>query len=195
MIKMKYKLISAIMLAAPLLANTGIATTVHACANTQPISHVSSYYTFANFEAKLNSLVAAGTITQSQESTILNLYYNGKITTRSTFKAELDALVAGGTITQSQELSILNLFTGWGSSWYIPAPSSGGGNYRPSPISTPNGINHNTPQPNNSKTNSPAPTRTNQNAQKPSNSKQNNPKVNTPAVVTPSNSSTNNCGK
>ncbi|WP_416232338.1 hypothetical protein [Clostridium kluyveri] len=31
MLKMKYKLLSALVLAAPLLVNTGIVTTVHAC--------------------------------------------------------------------------------------------------------------------------------------------------------------------
>lgn len=39
------------------------------------------------------------------------------------FKSKLDALVASGTITQSQAVSILNTFSGWGSSWKIPAPS------------------------------------------------------------------------
>ncbi|MFL0198607.1 hypothetical protein ACJDU8_24065 [Clostridium sp. WILCCON 0269] len=136
MLKNKYKLISAVMIAAPLLINTGIATTVHAnprYANPAPVSYNSYYYTFANFQTKLDSLVSAGTITQAQESIILNLYYSDKIGSYSTFKAQLDVLVTVGTITQSQEYSILNVFTSWGSSWELPAPSDqfGQGNGAP----------------------------------------------------------------
>ncbi|MFL0195994.1 hypothetical protein ACJDU8_10515 [Clostridium sp. WILCCON 0269] len=172
MLKNKFKLISAIMLAAPLLVNTGIATTVHACTNTQPITHVSAYYTFVNFEAKINSLVAAGSINQAQQSTILNLYYSGKITTKSTFKAELDALVAAGTITQSQEISILNLFTSWGSDWKIPAPINHNNDKSDKNNSKSSGTKQNTPTPSNSKQNAQK-----SNDSKTSNAKQNNSKL------------------
>lgn len=125
MLKTRYKLLSALVLAAPLLVNTGIATTVQASSvnNAKASIVYKSYYSFANFKSKLDALVASGTINSSQENIILNLYYNGKITTRETFKAQLDALAAAGTITQSQAVSILNTFSGWGSTWKIPAPS------------------------------------------------------------------------
>lgn len=44
MLKIKYKLLSALVLAAPLLVNTGIATTVHACdsSNNTKVSNVIS---------------------------------------------------------------------------------------------------------------------------------------------------------
>ncbi|MFL0198608.1 hypothetical protein ACJDU8_24070 [Clostridium sp. WILCCON 0269] len=215
MIKMKYKLISAVMLAAPLLANTGIATTVHACANTQPISYSQTRYSFTSFQAKLDSLVKAGVISKAQEKSILAQYYNGKIGSRANLDAQLDALISSGVIPHSKKAPILNGFTGWGSNWYISVPNSGGHN-------TPTPINHNTPQPNatnpdknnskpsGSKTNASVPGGNKQNVSKPSDSKQNvsktntskpsdskqnNPKVNTPAAVTPPSTSTNNCGK
>ncbi|WP_368488015.1 hypothetical protein [Clostridium sp. BJN0013] len=141
MSRTKYKLLSAVMLATPLLLNTGIATTVsaHPINNgVQPVVYRYNY-TFANFQTKLNALVTAGVITQSQETIILNLYYSGQITTRSTFKAQLDALVAAGTITQGQEYSILNVFTGWGTNWELPAPPNEPGHNGGSP----NGSEHN----------------------------------------------------
>ncbi|WP_368488705.1 hypothetical protein [Clostridium sp. BJN0013] len=149
MLKMKYKLLSALVLAAPLLVNTGIATTVHACdsSNNTKVSNVvfrntgssnifdenafkhnssniiyKSYVSFENFKAKLDTLATAGTITQAQETIILNLYYDGKITLE-TFEAQLDALVAVGTMTQSQAVSILNLFTIWQPTFEIPSPT------------------------------------------------------------------------
>ncbi|MFL0197566.1 hypothetical protein ACJDU8_18645 [Clostridium sp. WILCCON 0269] len=151
--KMKYKLLTTLVIAAPLLLNTGVAATVHACSNnnsawnstsnnsrnpgypsrvdTYPVHHytptiiyTSSNYSFVDFKTKLDTLVAAGTITQAQETTILNLYYNGQITANSDLKNKLDVLVTVGTITQSQEYSILSLFTNWGSSWKIPAPAT-----------------------------------------------------------------------
>ncbi|BAH05662.1 hypothetical protein [Clostridium kluyveri] len=125
MLKMKYKLLSVLVLAAPLLVNTGIATTVQASPvnNAKTSIIYKSHYSFENFRTKLDGLVASGTISSNQENIILNLYYNNKITTKETFKAQLDALVAAGTITQSQAISILNAFSGWGSSWQIPAHS------------------------------------------------------------------------
>lgn len=173
--RMKYKLLSTLVIAAPLLLNTGVTTTVHASSgknsgcnsvsnnsrnnpgynnsrnnpgrsnpnddskfnnqgypdriNTYPIHQytptiidTSCNYSFSDFKTKLDNLVTAGIITQNQETIILNLYYNNKITTGETFKAQLGALVAAGTITTSQEYSILNVFTGWGSNWKIPAP-------------------------------------------------------------------------
>ncbi|MFL0197839.1 hypothetical protein ACJDU8_20040 [Clostridium sp. WILCCON 0269] len=170
--KMKYKLLSALVIAAPLLLNTGFATTVHACSNSNsgwnstcnnrdnnqgwnstcnnrsnnpgcnnsghpnginvyPVNYytpttvyTSSDYSFADFKTKLDTLVASGIITQEQETTILNLYYNGQITTNSTLKNKLDILVTVGIITQSQEYSILSPFTSWGSCWKIPAPTT-----------------------------------------------------------------------
>ncbi|MFL0194734.1 hypothetical protein ACJDU8_03975 [Clostridium sp. WILCCON 0269] len=123
MLKMKYKLLSALVLTVPLLVNTGIATTVHASpANNVKTNIVyKSHYSFENFKTKLDGLAAAGSISPSQENIILNLYYNNKITTRETFKAQLDALVAAGSITQNQAVSILNAFSGWGPSWQVPA--------------------------------------------------------------------------
>ncbi|WP_368490248.1 hypothetical protein [Clostridium sp. BJN0013] len=164
--RMKYKLLSTLVIAAPLLLNTGVTTTVHAnygknsgCnsisnnsrnntgysnpsdhskfndqgysdrINTYPVHqytptiiHTSCNYSFSDFKTKLDNLVVAGIITQDQETIILNLYYNNKITTGETFKAQLDALVSAGTTTASQEYSILNAFTSWGSNWKIPAP-------------------------------------------------------------------------
>lgn len=148
MSRTKYKLISAVMLTAPLLLNTGIGTTVsaHPINNgVQPIVYKYNY-TFANFQTKLDSLVTAGVITQSQETIVLNLYYSGQITTRSTFKAQLDALVAAGTITQSQEYSILNVFTAWGTNWELPAPPNNPGHNGGSH----NGAGHNGGSPNGS---------------------------------------------
>ncbi|MFL0197845.1 hypothetical protein ACJDU8_20070 [Clostridium sp. WILCCON 0269] len=137
MLKMKYKLLPALVIAAPLLVNTGIATTVHACTNNNStgISNIGwrntgaynkgdgstfsnsnsniiyrSYFSFENFKTKLDALVTAGTISQDQEIIILNLYNKGDITSEN-FKVELDVLVTTGSITQSQEVSILNLFS------------------------------------------------------------------------------------
>ncbi|WP_368488696.1 hypothetical protein [Clostridium sp. BJN0013] len=133
MLKTRYKLLSALVLAAPLLVNTGVATTVQASSvnNAKASIVYKSYYSFENFETKLDGLVASGTISPSQENIILNLYYNNKITTRETFKAQLDALVAAGTITQNQAVSILNAFSGWGPSWQIPAHNNQTHNIKP----------------------------------------------------------------
>ncbi|MFL0198124.1 hypothetical protein ACJDU8_21530 [Clostridium sp. WILCCON 0269] len=142
MIKLKYKLISAAMLAAPLLVNTGIATTVHACANTQPISYSQTCYSFDSLEAKLNALVAEGVISKAQETSILDQYYYGRIGSRANLDAELDALISSGVIPHGKKAPILNAFAGWGSNWYIAVPNSGG-HSTSAPL--PNGINHNTP--------------------------------------------------
>ncbi|MFL0198173.1 hypothetical protein ACJDU8_21790 [Clostridium sp. WILCCON 0269] len=132
MLKMKYKLLSALVIAAPLLLNTGIATTVHASSIDRHQQLESSkvlynragahdsYYSLKNFSSKLDALVSAGTITESQETILLNLFYGDQLTSEN-FKSQLDVLVTAGTITQSQEYSILNVFTNWTSNWEIPS--------------------------------------------------------------------------
>ncbi|MFL0198041.1 hypothetical protein ACJDU8_21105 [Clostridium sp. WILCCON 0269] len=142
MLKMKYKLLSALVIAAPLLVNTGIVTTVHAasCTNsTQTVISKVSCYSSVDFKTKLDTLVAEGVITQDQEIAILNLYYDGEITTISNFKTHLDTLVTVGTITTNHKISILNLFNNWGSNWQLSAP--------------PNGYRHNSSVSDKSKTN------------------------------------------
>lgn len=127
MLKTKQKILASLVLAVPLLLNTGIATTVHASSSKNNVSSITYKYTYSsgNFYTKLDNLVTTKTITKVQKTTILNLYYNNKITTRTNFKTQLDVLVKSGAITKSQQYSILNSFTSWGSDWKIPAPSTG----------------------------------------------------------------------
>ncbi|MFL0198217.1 hypothetical protein ACJDU8_22030 [Clostridium sp. WILCCON 0269] len=150
-LKMKNKILTSLVIAVPLLLNTGVATTVSASSINNYSSNITYKYTysFANFQTKLDALVVSGTITQAQKTTILDLYYNGKITIRETFKAQLDALVASGTIAQSQEYSILNVFTNWGSTWKIPAPTSGTRHDNP----VPNAVKQNSQTSNGAKNN------------------------------------------
>lgn len=78
-----------------------------------------------NFKTQLDSLVTAGTITEAQETTVLNLDLftpptstTGNTTTGTTetptgdptdnIKTKLDTLVTAGTITEVQETAILN---------------------------------------------------------------------------------------
>jgi hypothetical protein len=66
-------------------------------------------YSFDSFKSKLDSLLTNGTITESQESVILNLLSNGKLTPEN-FSSQLDILITEGAITSYQKILILNLF-------------------------------------------------------------------------------------
>ncbi|CAB1249847.1 hypothetical protein ACFHWD_19580 [Clostridium sp. MT-14] len=103
MLKMKYKLISAAMVIAPILS-TGVATTVSAAPRNygpepKPIVYK---YSYGSFKASMDKLVASGVINSYQESKVLNIFNTNK----SIFKDALDNLVTAGIINSDQESKI-----------------------------------------------------------------------------------------
>jgi hypothetical protein len=126
MLKMKYKIISAAMVIAPILS-TGVATTVNAAPGhnaSTPKSGVVYKYSHGSFTARLNNLVASGVLNSYQESRILAVYNSS-----GSFKTGLDNLVATHVITSYQESRILAIFnystSGYKSSKSTPTPRIG----------------------------------------------------------------------
>ncbi|MCC9296677.1 hypothetical protein ACFHWD_19565 [Clostridium sp. MT-14] len=107
MLKMKYRLISAIMVLAPLVS-TGVTTTVQAKpANTKSGIVYKTKYSYGNFKAQLDKLVKARIINNYQESKILNVFKS-----QGDFKTGLDRLVAAHIINSSQESKVIGIFNG-----------------------------------------------------------------------------------
>jgi hypothetical protein len=109
MLKMKYKLISATMVIAPLL-NTGVVTTVyadsiHKSESASKLKVVSKHY-HKTFAERLNDLVTSGVINSYQESKVLDI-----ANSKENFKAGLDNLAASGIINPYQEVKILSIYT------------------------------------------------------------------------------------
>jgi len=91
-------------------------------ASTQPVSKTSSSKTYSstcvknnkeglNFKSKLDGLVTAGTITQTQENAIVTLATTTINSAKGEMKTGLDGLVTAGTITQAQEDAVVKLAT------------------------------------------------------------------------------------
>jgi competence protein ComGC len=107
MLKMKYKLISAVMVMAPILS-TGAAATVSAAPGKyvpepKPVVYK---YSYGSFKASLDKLVASGVINPYQESKVLSVFNNNK----SIFKDALHNLVTEGIINSDQESQILGAY-------------------------------------------------------------------------------------
>jgi hypothetical protein len=123
MLKMKYKLISAAMVIAPILS-TGVATTVSAApGHPGPASKpgvIYKYY-YGSFTSRLNSLVASGVINSYQESRVLGVFNAG-----GNFKAGLDSLVASDVINSYQESTILSIFDYYSSDYSAPRAGHNG---------------------------------------------------------------------
>ncbi|KAA8670659.1 hypothetical protein [Clostridium sp. HV4-5-A1G] len=121
MLKMKYKVISAAMVIAPILS-TGVATTVSAAPRyngpAQKLGVVYKY-SYGSFTARLNNLVASGVINSYQESRILAVYNS-----TGNFKIGLDNLVAANVINSYQESRVLAIFT-YSTSGYKPVSKQG----------------------------------------------------------------------
>lgn len=142
MLKRKYKLISALVIAAPLFLNTGVTSMVHASglnnakpkttcnskdkqkqtsakaaivkatpakADTIKCNYKFGNYSYDQFKVKLDAPVSQGVITKAQETTILNLFTQGKLTPQN-FDDQLDVLIAKGNITSVHKTKLLNLF-------------------------------------------------------------------------------------
>lgn len=137
MLKRNLKLLSALVVAVPLLLNTGVVAAHAANSYKDTTSNTRGAFNKPDFrgdfgkgngqnegfKTKLDTLVTAGTITEAQETAVLNLFTpstnNGTDGNSQTkpgnpkddFKTKLDTLVTAGTITEAQETSVLNLFT------------------------------------------------------------------------------------
>ncbi|WP_338432781.1 hypothetical protein [Clostridium tyrobutyricum] len=142
MLKRKYKLISALVIAAPLFLNTGVTSMVHASglnsnkpnttcnsrdkqkqtsakaaivkatpakADTIKCNYKFGNYSYDQFKVKLDTPVSQGVITKAQETTILNLFVQGKLTPQN-FDDQLDVLITKGNITSTHKTKLLNLF-------------------------------------------------------------------------------------
>jgi hypothetical protein len=107
MLKMRYKLISAMMILAPLVS-TGVTTTVQA----NPVNIKSGIvyktkYSYGDFKAQLDRLVKSGIINNYQESKILDVFKS-----QGDFKSGLDGLAAAHIINSFQESKVIGIFDG-----------------------------------------------------------------------------------
>lgn len=111
MLKINNKMLVSLLIALPLLLNTGISKTVSASSidNNSTAAYTYDFYA-ESLETRLDTLVESEIISQSQAAKILDIYYNYEITTKHDMKDQLEVLLEAGTITQNQEYSILNLF-------------------------------------------------------------------------------------
>lgn len=103
---MKYRLISAAMVLAPILS-TGIASTVHAnpVNNTKTAVVYKFNYSFENFKAQIHKLTTQGEITSSQEAKVLAAFKSG-----GNYEVKLHSLTVSHVISNYQESKILDLF-------------------------------------------------------------------------------------
>jgi competence protein ComGC len=140
MLKMKYKLISAAMVIAPILSTGAAATVSAAPGNYGPEPKPVVYkYSYGSFKASLDKLVASGVINPYQESKALSVFNTDK----SIFKDALDNLVAAGIINSDQESQILVAYYDaydYDASTPTPAPKDNGG-HKDTPKNNPGGVN------------------------------------------------------
>lgn len=134
MLKRNLKLLSAAALTIPLVLNTSIVTAhsnnlyKNAAASTRGTFDKADFKgdlgkdkgVKEGIKTKLDSLVDAGTITEDQETAVLNIITPANSASENSqtergnhfgnLKTKLDSLVTAGTITEDQETAIYNLF-------------------------------------------------------------------------------------